>query len=152
MHFVHRTQLGMHRFQVCRKLEALLWISASGAVGYFGNGKHDTLHILRFHPSIHRPALAVACAMALLNFSIFLYVQLWIRFVRKVSTDPELEVPWAIPVAAGTWVISSVSWVYACWGVWGWMTPAIGVVHLIAFVTMLTNFLPRLGRSKRHAD
>lgn len=134
----------------CRNLEACAWILASLALGYFGNGEHDTVYVLRHHPSINMSALMVAGAMASANVLIFLYVHIWIRSVRRVSEDPELAAPWAIPVATISCLTCGISMMIACWGVWSWLTPIIGAVHFMGLI-MLTNFLPTFS-FKNHND
>ena len=119
----------------------MAWISTALALGYFGNGEHHALHVLQNDPNVYTPALVVASAAATTNVLIFLYVNIWIRRFCGVLEDPELYVPWAIPIASLSCVTCGISMVVACWGVWSWATPVIGGVHLMA-VIMLTNFIP----------
>ena len=129
----------------CRKLEAIVWICASLALGHYGNGKDDTIHILQHHPAINRPALVIAGILAALNGSIFLYVQVYLRLVQGIRKDPELAAAWAVPAAGCTGVLCACSLVYSCWGVWSWFTPAVMLVHLLALVTVV-NDIPSFGR------
>lgn len=125
----------------CRKLEACLWILASLALCYFGNGEHDTLYVLRHDPRIYRPALFAAVMAGSVNGLVFLYVHVWVRIVHKPPEDLELVVPWAIPLATAAFIICGLGFMSACWGVWNWITPVLGIVHLMALV-MSISFLP----------
>lgn len=126
---------------VCRKLEACVWILASLVLGYFGNGEHDTLFVLRHDPRIYRPALGAAVMAGSVNLLIFLYVHIWVRHVHNTPEDLELVVPWAIPLATAACTICGLSLLCACWGVWNWMTPVLGIVHLMALI-MSSSFVP----------
>jgi hypothetical protein len=135
----------------CRKVEAVVWICASLALGHYGDGKNDTIHILQHHPAVDRPALAAAGILAALNGAIFIYVQIYLRMVQGVYKDPELAAQWAVPSAGCAGVLCASFMVYSCWGVWSWFTPAIGLVHLLALVNVI-NAIPSFGLPQAKVD
>jgi hypothetical protein len=135
--------LGLLCFQ-CRKLEAIVWICASLALGHYGDGTNNTVHILQHHPGVNMPALAAAGVLAAVNAATFLYVQVYVRLFQGIRKNPELASPWAIPTAGCTGVLCAVFLVCSFWGVWSWFTPAIGLVHLLALVNVI-DAVPSLG-------
>jgi hypothetical protein len=134
-----------------RKLEAVACITISAAVGYYGNGEHDALYIIRNDSRIYRPALAVSGILMLANILVFLYVQVAARLRKKFYKHPELAVTWAIPTASCCCVMSGLFCVFACWGVWGWLTPFLGYIHLLSLVTCV-HFIPNVIPYKDHED
>jgi hypothetical protein len=140
-----------YRHLGCSKLEAAVWICASIALGYYGDGEHDLAYIIRHDSAVHRPALAAAAILAACNAAIFLYVQIGVRLVRGVAENPELEARWAVPSAGCCGVLCASCLVYAFWGIWGWLTPALGAVHLMALVMALGS-LPNIGAPKLRKD
>lgn len=80
-----------------------------------------------------------------------MYVNIWVRRFQGGSDDPELAVPWAIPLATSACIVCGISLVVAFWGVWQWATPLIVVVHLIALI-MSSTFIPSIGSTGKKTD
>ena len=108
------------------------------------------MHIIQHHPGIKRSALAAAGCLAAINAAIFLYVQVYIRFVEGVHKDPELAAPWAIPSAACAGVLCACTLIYSSWGVWSWLTPAVGLVHLLALISIF-GAMPSFGQQNKES-
>lgn len=132
----------------CRKAEACAWMCASIGLFYFGNGEHDTLHVLRHDPRIRKLALCAAVVAGAVNILVFLYVNIWVKYVQGFSQDPELAVSWAIPLATTACLSGFTSLLVACWGVWSWVTPVVVSVHMMALIMSIT-FLPGFGTKER---
>jgi hypothetical protein len=84
-----------------------------------------------------------ALLLAAVNLGIFVYVQVQVRWIRGIHQDPELVPKWALHVAAPCGGLAVILFMWACWGVFGWLSVPIAYVYLLAFV-MSMHFLPNV--------
>lgn len=130
--------------RVCRKADAILMISLATCIAYYGNGENHTFHILRHHGDINREALLAALLLVAVNVGVFLYVQIRVRLMQGVSDDPELVPKWAMHVAGPCAALAVILFIWACWGVFGWLSIPIAYLYLLAFV-MSMHFVPNVA-------
>lgn len=81
--------------------------------------------------------------MALVNFGVFVYVQVRVRWLQGVREDPELAPEWALHVATPCGALAVILFIWACWGVFGWVSIPIAYLYLFAFV-MSMHFVPNV--------
>ena len=113
------------------------------AVAWYGNGDKHTLHILQHHEGINREALLASGLLIAVNLGIFVYVQVRVRWLQGVHTDPELAPKWALHVAAPCGALSVILFMWACWGVFRWWSIPLAYLYLLAAV-MLMHFVPNV--------
>jgi hypothetical protein len=84
-----------------------------------------------------------ALLLAAVNICIFAYVQIRVRWGQGVHKDPELVPRWALHVAAPCGGLAVILFIWACWGVFGWLSVPIAYIFLLAFV-MSMHFVPNV--------
>eukprot|EP00884_Botryococcus_braunii_P023603 jgi/Botrbrau1/9927/Bobra.0012s0025.1 len=112
------------------RLEASVWILAAAGLIYFGDGKTSIPYLVLRDTRIRRSWFCVGVALLGLNFISFLYIQIWVYYV-KCETDNK-----AAPIAVACGTFSSLAALpvlcVAAWKVWGFLTPVILVVLYMA--------------------
>ena len=128
-------------------------MALAAAILWYGDGEHPTWHHLRHHADVNRQALGAAAALMATNLALFVYVQVRARQRGQRWQDyPELQEPWVMQAAAPCGGMAVIMLLWACWGIYGWLTPVVVYLFLMALV-FSSSFVPNvLGlRLKRKA-
>ena len=128
------------------KMHAAMWVAGMCGVLYWC----DAYNVVAKHPDVRRGWLYFAIVCWSVVVVIILYLSVWIPHVRKIHYEPNVVAPRAIPTAAVFMVSGSLSFVFAFWPVWGWLTPFIlGITGL--GLLMSFHFLPAIPPPARPA-
>ena len=123
-----------------RRLVHLVWLTLSLFTIYVSNLFH---YLTTFDARIHRIWFQVGLAALLVWFSVFLYLNYYLSWGRKMPLHYHqwsIHAPKAIPIASGAGLVSLFAFMFAFWpihGLWSpllfffWMMGALSVLSLL---------------------
>lgn len=124
------------RKRVRQKMEAFLWVSAMSALLYYGDGNRNFFSMLLKNTRLNRFYLNITYVLLGLNTSIFLFLNVWLNWIKGNTLEWEVAAPWSIPAATLTGLATAVTIMVALWPVYSWLTP---VVQFTLFMGMLLS-------------
>ena len=89
-------------------LETVFWIGGSVAIIYYGDGRANLAKVITQDDRVSRIPLLVAIVSALLNLLVFLYLVIYLPFLKNDRREWQVASPWAIPLGTLCGIITFI--------------------------------------------